>query len=56
MKTTIKVQTIEDPKTKVPINSPMHRIEEIKKGIKNCLATKNLDVCKAEVLEMWNDS
>lgn len=53
MKTQIKVQKIKDPNTTIEINSPAHRIEEIKREIATNFSAP--ETAKAEVLEMFNN-
>jgi hypothetical protein len=55
MKTKIKVTKITDKDTKVSINSPVHRIEEIKKEISECFMSHDFAACETEVFEMWED-
>lgn len=54
MKTKIKVKGIKDNDTEVEINSPLHRIEEIKKEIGD-FYYEEISNCKTQVLEMWHD-
>ncbi|MFA7244287.1 MAG: hypothetical protein WC080_03320 [Patescibacteria group bacterium] len=49
----LKVNKIEDTKTKIPVNSNFHRIEQIKTEIANC--PKEVAICQVEVFDMWND-
>ncbi len=56
MKTKIKVKKIEDNQIDVCVNSPTHRIEEIKQEIQDCFAIDELELNRAEVLEMWESS
>lgn len=56
MKTKIEVKKIEDKQINVSVNSPTHRIEEIKREIQDCFAVDELELSKAEVLEMWESS
>jgi len=48
----VKIQKINDPDTTVEINSPAHRIDQIKSEILRC-GTKEL--CEVPVYDMWND-
>lgn len=56
MKTKIKVKKIEDSQTNVCVNSPNHRIEEIKQEIQDCFVADELSLNQAEVFEMWESS
>lgn len=55
MTTKLKVSEIKDPNTNVEINSPNHRIEEIKAELKTCFNKAEPQTCQAEVLEMWDE-
>jgi hypothetical protein len=55
MKTKIKVKEIEDKQINVCVNSPSHRIEEIKQELQDCFETDELSYSKAEVIEMWEE-
>jgi hypothetical protein len=49
----IKVNKIEDPNTRVPINNEEHKIEHIKAEFAKCKT--NPQVCEVEVFNMWSD-
>jgi hypothetical protein len=49
----IKLTKINDKNTKVPVNSDLHRIEQIKSEISLCKA--QTATCEVEVLDMWAD-
>ncbi|MDO8444222.1 MAG: hypothetical protein Q7S80_01805 [bacterium] len=53
MKTKVKIKKIEDKDTQVVINSPEHRIWEIKKEITEDLPEEK--TVKVEVFEMWEN-
>lgn len=50
----IPVTKIIDPETQIPINSEMHRIEQIKKEISSC--QNDPEFCQVEVFDMWDDA
>ena len=52
METKVKIKKIEDTVSNVPINSPEHRIEEIKREIIE--GSDDEDTMKVEVFEMWS--
>lgn len=54
MKTKIKVKKIPDTKTKVPINSPEHRIWEIKREFAEDVISENGSF-SVDVFEMWEE-
>jgi hypothetical protein len=49
----LKIKKLADPNTKVPVNSDLHRIEQIKSEISLC--TAQAETCEVEVLDMWAD-
>lgn len=49
----IKVNKIEDPNTRVPINNEEHKIEHIKAEFAKCKT--NQQVCEVEIFDMWSD-
>ena len=53
MKTKVKIKKIEDKDTEVVINSPEHRIWEIKKQIAE--DSYDGESVKVEVFEMWSE-
>ncbi len=55
MKTKVKIKKIPTAKTNVPINSPAHRIWEIKKEIADDFITPLEEDLKVEVFEMWEE-
>lgn len=55
MKTKLKVKEIKDNQIKVCVNSPSHRIDEIKREIQSCFMVEEFSPSKAEVLEMWEE-
>jgi len=55
MKTNIKVKEIADPNTEVCVNSPEHKIEEIKEEIRGCFACNECNKCQTEVIDMWKE-
>lgn len=49
----VKIKKINDPNTKVEINSPENRIEQIKSQLMECNPQKEL--CEVSVYDMWED-
>jgi len=54
MKKKIQVQEIEDKNTNVPVNTPEHTINEIKRELSE-FSTEDQQLCKAEVVELWDE-
>jgi len=51
----IKIKKI-SKKIKIPINSDIQRIEQIKNEFSNCAnCTQNPELCEVEVFDMWDD-
>ena len=51
MKLEIKTQNTKNKQ--IPINSPAHKIEQIKSELVSC--TTSPELCEAEVVDMWDE-
>ena len=49
----LKIQKSNEKNKEIPINSPAHKIEQIKSELVSCSTSPEL--CEAEVVDMWDE-